>query len=520
MKKTCVLKSAEAAGGEADSERCRRLVEGLKGEYFFYQHGTDGILTYVSPSVKDVLGYEPPNFLKHYTRYLTASPANKEARLRTAKAIKGRRQPAYRLEARHRDGSVRWLEILEFPVRARGRVVSVEGIAHDVTRLVQAQEEIERYRTALERKVGDQTAELEAVFERAPVLMVLLDDKLRVVRTNAAARSGRLIGEVLECINAKGGGCGRGADCAGCLVRLSVTGTLLSGRGISKQECGLVAASGDRLFFLLSTALIKTGAGRQLLLCLDDITPQKEAEEALRKAQAMKTFLTQSIVHDLKNPIASILLAAQLLEEEAVGLPAAQLDMLGILNFQAHEMKRMVANILDISRLEEGKMPLKAGPFQPLRLLREVADSLAITARYDRKHIKVRADGAPEKASGDPELLRRVVENLISNALKFSPAGGEVTVGARPAAGGGVEFYVKDNGPGIPKEQHTCIFDKFVQVETPWNRPAAGSGMGLAFCKLAVETHGGGIRVESAPGAGSTFTFSIPPGLPGKKKLV
>ena len=520
MKNTCVSKPAAAAGREADIERCRRLVEGVKSEYFFYQHGTDGVLTYVSPSVKDVLGYDPRNFRKHYTRYLTASPVNKEVLLRTAKALKGRRQPAYRLEARHRDGSVRWLEILEFPVRARGRVVAIEGIAHDITRLVSAQEEVERYRAALERKVGEQTAELEAVFERAPVLMVLLDDKLKVVRTNAAARSGRLIGEVLKCVNAEGGGCGRGAECASCLVRRSVTGTLLSGRGISKQECSIAAASGDRLSFLLSTALIKTGAGKQLLLCLDDITPQKEAEASLRKAEDMKAFLTQSIVHDLKNPIASIILAAQLLEEEAGRLPAQQLDTLGILNFQAHEMKRMVANILDISRLEEGKMPLKPGPFRPLRLLREVAASLAITARYDHKRIRVLPAGAPKKASGDPELLRRVVENLLSNALKFSPAGGEVTVGARPAAGGGVEFCVQDNGPGIPRAHHACVFDKFVQLEAPWNRATGGSGMGLAFCKLAVEAHGGAIRVESAPGAGSTFSFSIPPGLPGKKKLV
>jgi len=175
----------------------RRLVEGLKSEYFFYRHGRDGVFNYVSPAVRHVLGYSPENFLKHYTRYLTGNPVNQEAVRHTKKSLRGEKQPPYPLEVLHKNGSARWLEVLEVPVKdGRGRVTAVEGIAHDITRRARAEKELDVYRRGLEELVAERTAELKAVFDRTPVLLMLLDEKLRVIRTNSTGRQGRLIGEV------------------------------------------------------------------------------------------------------------------------------------------------------------------------------------------------------------------------------------------------------------------------------------------------------------------------------------
>ena len=230
------------------------------------------------------------------------------------------------------------------------------------------------------------------------------------------------------------------------------------------------------------------------------------------KLENMKDFLTHTIVHDLKNPLSSIICAGQLLSEDLrAKVNRGQRETLDILNSMAEEMKSMVSNILDISRIEEGKLPLKTARFSPAKLLREAAGALKISAAHEGKRIKVSPPESMPEATGDIELLKRVMENLIANALKFAPAGTAVETGAETAADGKTpEFYVMDRGPGVPEEYRERIFEKFVQLEDPSPRKWGGKGLGLAFCKLAVEAHGGRIRVEAAPGGGSVFRFTLP----------
>lgn len=119
---------------QQSEERYRRLVENLREEYFFYSHGTDGVITYVSPSITDVLGYSQNDFFKHYTEYLTPNPINKKVENHTELSIKGEIQPPYELEIYHRNGTIRMLEVREVPVfDESGNVIAVEGITHDIT---------------------------------------------------------------------------------------------------------------------------------------------------------------------------------------------------------------------------------------------------------------------------------------------------------------------------------------------------------------------------------------------------
>jgi NtrC-family two-component system sensor histidine kinase KinB len=229
------------------------------------------------------------------------------------------------------------------------------------------------------------------------------------------------------------------------------------------------------------------------------------------KLEKMKDFLTHTIVHDLKNPLASVICAADLLSEGLRRkLSKEERESLDILMQQAEEMRRMISNILDINRMEEGKLKLNVSEFPAARLLEEAARTLKMAGGAENKRIRVRpVPRGLGPVRGDAELLRRVLENLLANALKFAPRGTVVETGAA-AVPGGAEFYVSDKGAGIPYEYHTRIFEKFVQLEDPGPRKWGGKGLGLAFCKQAVEAHGGRIRVESAPGEGSVFRFTVP----------
>ncbi|MBN1889256.1 MAG: hybrid sensor histidine kinase/response regulator [Thermoflexales bacterium] len=233
-----------------------------------------------------------------------------------------------------------------------------------------------------------------------------------------------------------------------------------------------------------------------------------------RAVEELREEMIRMMVHDLRNPLGAIYTALQVLDMDAACLAPGQNQAIQIATHNAQRMLELINSILDVSQLESGQLPVNYAPVELDALLAEVMETQAPLA--ERKAIELESDvlSSLPPAWADAGLIRRVLQNLVGNAIKFTPDGGAVRVRARleeleghPA----ILISVSDTGGGIPPEIRDRLFKKFVAGK----QKGRGSGLGLAFCKLVLEAHGGRIWVEDKPsppegGNGATFTFSLP----------
>jgi signal transduction histidine kinase len=264
-----------------------------------------------------------------------------------------------------------------------------------------------------------------------------------------------------------------------------------------------------------SELLAKVKALLRVKSLQDEVEAQKRELEAknreLLTIQRFKESMSQMVVHDLKNPLAGIMGNIQLMQMQRGQMPPGRQEELLLRSLEsARQMARMIQNILEVAKLEEQKMPLRreAVPIQEVAA-EQVADLMSLSARDGiRLDCDVPKDLPPVDA--DRGLLSRILANLLSNAFKHTPTGGRVTVSARESEGS-IAVRVQDTGEGIPADLLPYIFEKFVAGESEdRRRQSYDSGLGLTFCRLAVECHGGRIGVESRPGEGTTVTFHLP----------
>lgn len=230
--------------------------------------------------------------------------------------------------------------------------------------------------------------------------------------------------------------------------------------------------------------------------------------QRLRELEAMRDNLVHMIIHDLRSPLAGVYTYLQLLQLELNGdLDPKRReyldDSIAILN----RVQDMTNAVLDVSRYESNQMPMSRVRVELDEVVTEAIRSLGSAAAPPR--VQVEPSKAPVIAWCDREIIRRVVANLVGNALKFTPEVGQVRVTMRREERN-VEVAVTDTGRGIPPEHQQRIFEKFGQVGGPADRARHSAGLGLTFCKMAVEAHGGVIGVNSAVGKGSTFWFRLP----------
>ena len=234
----------------------------------------------------------------------------------------------------------------------------------------------------------------------------------------------------------------------------------------------------------------------------------KEKNSQLKRLEKLRTELFNMLIHDLKGPISEVIANLDILSyvvsednKEFVEQAQSSCDLL----------YSMIIDLLDIARMEDGSLRMLSEQLDPDEFIREAVSHLTGLAR--EKSIKVQKPALPQQEitfEADKGLLIRVLHNLLTNAIQHCPQGDRVEVGYDFQEAGRIRFFVRDNGPGIPEEHQLSIFEKFVQLQRKKDGRRYTTGLGLTYCKMAIELHGGSIWVESDGENGSRFIFSLP----------
>lgn len=278
----------------------------------------------------------------------------------------------------------------------------------------------------------------------------------------------------------------------------------------SDDRIRAIEAGGDDFLAKPHNRLLLGARVRSLLKLKATTDALEQSYRRVREVERMRDDLMKMIVHDLKTPLTSILATLELLGDGDLGaLTERQRDAVRDTHGKAEELLTLIDDLLEVRRIEETSIALHPETIDPGELLEELLRDWAL--RFQQEHTVAAADVAADAPpfAGDRGMLKRVFGNLIQNALVHSAAPIELTLVARPDPNG-IRFSVVDTGPGIPPEYHDVIFQKFEQVRTAHAPRVRNSGLGLTFCRLVVEAHGGRIWVQSAEGAGSSFHLVLP----------
>ena len=232
----------------------------------------------------------------------------------------------------------------------------------------------------------------------------------------------------------------------------------------------------------------------------------------LRASRERQEELTQFIVHDLRSPLGVVMTGLQTLQEVAgETIEATQQQLIQVCLVSCNRMLTLINSLLDLARLESGHMQLHLAEVSVHDLLESSLGQVTVWADRNRVTLARDVEASVQTVYTDSELAVRILVNLLSNAVKFSPPGGVVTVRVAPSAAAALTFSITDQGQGIPTEWADKVFDKFTQVEAYKSGAATvGSGLGLAFCRQAVESLGGRIWLESKVDQGTTIAFTLP----------
>ncbi len=240
------------------------------------------------------------------------------------------------------------------------------------------------------------------------------------------------------------------------------------------------------------------------LLVFRDITREREVER-------MKNEFVSLVSHELRTPLTSIRGALQLVlgRAQPTEFTARTRELLSVSLNNSERLIRLINDILDISKIEQGPIPLRRVPLDPAELCRVAAQGVAAFAAGRGIALDLTLPDELPPINADRDRALQVLTNLLSNAIKFSNSGQHVTISAEPVSGA-VCFAVRDEGRGIAPEHHARIFERFQQLDSSSTREVGGTGLGLAICKALIEEHGGRIWLESALGKGATFSFTLP----------
>ena len=236
------------------------------------------------------------------------------------------------------------------------------------------------------------------------------------------------------------------------------------------------------------------------LLVFQDLT-------RVRKLETVRRDFVSNVSHELRTPLASLKALTETLQEGALEDPPAARRFLKRMETEIDNLTQMVRELLELSRIESGRIPLNRKPIDPCALAAPAVERLQVQAERAGLRLAMDCPDALPQVLADAERIEQVLVNLIHNAIKFTPAGGSIDLSAEQVADK-VVFSVRDSGVGIPAEVLPRIFERFYKVDQA--RTGGGTGLGLSIARHIVDAHGGQIWAESKEKAGSTFSISLP----------
>jgi len=288
---------------------------------------------------------------------------------------------------------------------------------------------------------------------------------------------------------------------------------LRRGERIDHFETVRLAKDGRRIDISLTISPIRDRDGTIIgaSKVARDITDRKRSEQLLREADRRKDEFLATLAHELRNPLAPICAAAELLKH-AKSLAPELRAATAILERQARHMTHLVDDLLDVSRITSGRISLHCEPVELAQLLRAVIETHRQSAETARHQITFAPSGQPVHVIGDRVRLTQVFSNILHNAIKYTPPGGKIEVVLRTEEQQAV-VGIRDNGMGVPAEMLSHIFEPFAQLDRSYERPDGGLGIGLTLAKRLVELHKGRIEASSAgSGKGTSFLVRLPAG--------
>jgi len=381
---------------------------------------------------------------------------------------------------------------------ARAEVTSNDEVgilAAEYNRMAQRLQQLRRSDLG-ELLIAQQTT--EAAIDSLYDPVIVTDGQGGVVKLNRAAR---------EVFGPEAEGAGRHVEeiTRDSRIAFAVSEVLSSERPVAGEGAASVlplSVDGSERAYRLRTTPMRDAEGRLLgaVSLLEDITH-------LREIDRLKSEFISTASHELRTPLTSVQLGVHLLLEGAAGeLTGKQQEVLATCREDCERLEKLMRALLDLSRIESGAEKPNPVPLRATDLIRVAAERLR--PQVESKGISFRVDVAPGAPAvlADRGQIERVITNLVTNAVRYTPRGGEIRVNATPRGTGALAVSVSDTGRGIPPEYLPRIFDKFVQVP---DAPSGGAGLGLAISERIVEAHGGRISAQSEVGRGSTFTFTL-----------
>jgi signal transduction histidine kinase len=276
-------------------------------------------------------------------------------------------------------------------------------------------------------------------------------------------------------------------------------------------------AAGDRSARVEVGGLSETAA---LGSAFNEMAEELEIEASQRdQLDRLKDEFVLTASHELRSPLTSVQGFAELLMLDRDSLTPKQAETVEIILDNCRHLVRLLNDLLDLARSDAGRLAIRPSPTEVAPLIEDAARTMRAQTEADRQILTVKIEPGLPTIDVEPDRIRQILVNLLTNAHEYSPEGASIGVTAS-AAGTEVEIAVTDNGPGIPADQLERIFDRFTRGDAGLTQRVGGTGLGLAISKSLVELHGGALSADSTPGQGSTFRFRLPAGqAPGRRAI-